>query len=529
MKPSLGIGLTAAVALAIAGCSSSTKTGSTNEGHSGSAASITIAVDADPGSLNPITNATTASEQIDAFMYESLLDLRQGERPIGALAQNWKTTATSAKFTLKPGIKCVNGENLTATDVAATFAYAEKGSTGSPYKGVAFPATGLKISAENATRTVTFTTTTPESFLAETLGSLPIVCGAGLKNPKQLGTADSGTGAYALTSSTPGESYTFKLRSDYTWGPGGVSSSTSGLPKTVVTKVVPSVSTRANLLLAGGVQIAAVSGTDQARLTSTNFATRAQVDLSPGMVFFNQNSARAGHDLKVRQAVAAALDRDTLGEVSSDKQGSALTNLVPDYNSLCPGASSASSIPSQDISRATSLLGQDGWKLGSGGMRYKDGKELTLQLLYPSNLSPAVTSAMELMQQQLAKVGIQGVLKPSSSYTNVLFEGGNWDLAWTSIYTTLPSDWLGILSGEFPPKGGNWTYNTNTEYFRLAAKAQNYADIASCKYWTAAQSSLFTNLEVLPIYSIPTTTYGDGVQFGLTNGLVSPTTMRTGS
>ena len=162
-------------------------------------------------------------------------------------------------------------------------------------------------------------------------------------------------------------------------------------------------------------------------------------------------------------------------------------------------------------------------------MRYKDGEKLTLKLLYPSGESAGVTLAIELMQQELAKVGINGVPTPSSSYTDVIFHGGDWDLVWAPIYTSLPSNWQGILSGDFPPKGGNWTYNSNQQFFTLAAKAQTYAGSDSCKYWTAAQDSLISDLEVLPMYSATTTIYGVGVTFGLSRAIVAPTSLRVGS
>ena len=89
------------------------------------------------------------------------------------------------------------------------------------------------------------------------------------------------------------------------------------------------------------------------------------------------------------------------------------------------------------------------------------------------------------------------------------------------------SVWAGILAGEFPPNGGNWTYNTNQEFFDLTAEAQQLAGEASCDAWTAAQASAIGNLEVMPFAESTSTLYGAGVEFDVTtNGLLIPTSLR---
>jgi peptide/nickel transport system substrate-binding protein len=517
-----------AALLAAAACSNQGTTTGTSAG-TGKNGTVTMAVEADPGKINPITNATQAGQEVAAFTYESLLDFPTGRQPVGGLAASWQISTTKAVFTLKKGVTCSDGTALKAGDVAATFDYAEKPATGSPYAGVYFPASGMKVSYNDAAGTVTFVVPQAESFLDQTLGSLPIVCGAGLKDPSTLNTKAYGTGPYTLTSANPGQSYTFTLRKDYTWGPGGVTSQTKGLPKKVVAQVVTDSSTRASLLQSGGVQLASVTGTDRNRLSGTKFATTTSLDLRPGLVFFNQASGRPGNSLAVRQAIAAAINSKAVGGVASEGRGQQIVNLVPNYPTLCPGQNSASALTAYNVSQAESLLTAQGWKAGAGGKRYKNGKELTVKLLYPSTEGAGATAAIELMQQELAAVGINGVPTPSSSYTDVIFSGGDWDLVYAPIYTSLPSDWQGILSGDFPPKGGNWTYNTNKQYFQLADQAQQHAGQSSCPYWTRAQNSLFTNLEVLPLYSATTTIYGSGVTFGLSKTIVDPTTMRVAS
>jgi peptide/nickel transport system substrate-binding protein len=507
-------------ALALSGCAGTAEPG--GEG----AQSIKIAVQSDPGTLNPITNATNSSETVAAFGYESLLFYPTGEEPKGLLADSWESTTTSVEFTLKDGILCADGTPLTATDVKSTFEYAAADETGSPYKGVYFPAEGLTIEADDDARTVTFTSEAAQSFLAETIGALSIVCASGLEDPAVLDTEFHGTGAYALESSSPGQSYTFALRDDYTWGVDGTTSKTEGLPASVQVDIVESDSTSANLVQTGDANIANVGGSERDRLESMDFAEKLEVPLRPGLVFFNQAEGRVGHDLAVREALAKAVDRDAVGAVSSAGHGKQITTLVSEFGAACTAMDSSGAIPDYDVEAAAAALDAAGWVEGADGIRAKDGKPLSILMLYPASESQGVTAAIELLQTEFKKIGVDAVPTPSASYTDVIFSGGDWDIVWAPIFTSLPSDWAGILGGEFPPNGGNWTYNTNQEYFDLVGEAQALAGSDSCDAWQAAQDSLFSNLEVLPVYSSTTTFYGAGVEFGMSKSILAPSTFR---
>lgn len=518
-----------AALLSASACSSSgeTRTGDDTGGAGGDG--VTVAIEADPGSLNPITNATQAGETLAAFSYESLLSFPPGQEETGALAEKWEVSTTEAVFTLKKDITCADGAKLTPSDVAATFTYAQTPDTGSPYRGVYFPAEGLTVTPDDAAGTVTFTVDTPQSFLNRTIGSLPIVCAAGLKDPEALATKTFGTGPYELTEANPGQSYDFALREDYAWGPGGITAQSDGIPRSVVAKVVTSLSTRANMLQSGEVQLASISGIERDRFTEDDFTTSTTLNLRPGLLFFNQAPGRPTNDLAVRQAIATGVDYEGIGNVASEGYGEPMTNLVPGYDTLCPGMDSAAALPSFDVEKAKALLDEAGWKVGKDGLRAKDGKPLLLKVLFPSEESAGLTGAIELLQQKLGEIGVRGEPTPAAAYTDVIFQGGDWDLVWAPIYTTLPSDWQGILSGEFPPDGGNWTYNTNEEYFTLAAQAQGHAGKDSCQAWTKAQDSLITDLEVLPVTSSTTTIYGKGVAFDLSKTILAPATLKLDS
>lgn len=521
MRRSIVAAAVGVTALVLTGCAGA------GEGTGGeSVENATIAIAADPGSLNPITNATQAGQEISAYLYETLMSFAHGREATGLLAESWTESTTEVSFVLKEGIVCSDGAELTATDVKASFDYAADPETASPYAGVYFPAQGLAVEADDASRTVTFTSEQPQSFLLSNIGQMPVVCAAGISDPASLDATPVGTGIYTLEDSSPGQTYTLALREDYTWGPNGVTSDTEGLPATVTLEAVDTEPTRANMLLSSEVNVAEVGGTDRDRLESGDLFT-IDVPARPGLMFFNQAEGRPTNDLLVREGIASGIDRDEVASVSTGGRGELMTSLVSSFTAVCVGADATTSLIGFDADAAGAMLDEAGWTAGSDGVREKDGAKLALTFVYPSTEPQSVVAGVELIQQQLAEIGVEVTPSPSSSYTDVIFQGGDWDLIWAPISTTLPSTWAGILAGPFPPDGGNWTYNTNQEFFDLTAEAQQLAGEESCQAWTAAQASAIGNLEVMPFAESTSTLYGAGVEFEVTtNGLLIPTSLR---
>ncbi len=520
MRRSLAIAASGLIVVALAGCSSSTAGSS-----SASAGTVHFAIASDPGDLNPLQNATSDSSQLAAFAYESLLSAEAGKAAVGLLAESWTETNTGATFTLKDGVTCSDGSALTASDVKATFDYVTNSKNGSPYLGVyAYP--DVSVTADDDTGTVTFTATESHSFLADALGALPIVCASGLADPEALDTKTFGTGPYQLTASVAGQSYEYGLRTDYTWGPDGVTSTTAGLPVGIDVQVVSSGTTQVNMLSSGQLNLALVSSTDLARLTDSSL-TKANISAGPSQIFFNQADGRATSDLAVRTAIAQALDRDAVGKVATGGTGTAMKSLLPNTSSVCSGMDNAASIPAFDAVAAATSLDSDGWTLGSDGVRAKDGKKLSLKLLYSATLDTDAQAAIELIQKDLTAIGIAIELSSSSSYTDVIFSGGDWDIVWAPIVATTPAEWAGILTGEFPPDGGNWTYNANTAYKAAVADAQKLSGDASCTAWSTAEAALFSEVDVLPFWESFDTFVGDGVTVTPSAaGFIMPTTIR---
>jgi hypothetical protein len=117
----------------------------------------------------------------------------------------------------------------------------------------------------------------------------------------------TGTCPYVVANAVAGQSAAYTVRKGYTRGPGGATTATRGLPAKIVVRSVPSKATQANLLSTGALNFGQVNEDDMSR-----FSARGLKNLEyPGAgswLTFNQRDDRPGADLRVRQALAMALN-----------------------------------------------------------------------------------------------------------------------------------------------------------------------------------------------------------------------------
>ncbi len=84
----------------------------------------------------------------------------------------------------------------------------------------------------------------------------------------------------------------------------------------------------------------------------------------------------------------------------------------PAHGPFPAGAATADStirLPPYDTAAATALLDSAAWKLGSGGIRQKNGRPLKFEIMVPAT-SPIRQRFADLIQEQLKRVGIEAEL-----------------------------------------------------------------------------------------------------------------------
>lgn len=482
---------------------------------------LTMALDSDPGSLNPFLSTSNNVREITPFAYDSLvfLDPETGEAHPW-LAESWEESPTELTFTLRDGVTCSDGTPFTAETAANNINWVADPANASALLGVLVPA-DVTASFDNEARTVTVAADSPNSFFLTQIGALEMICQAGLDDPESLTTATNGTGMYMLTEAVPNDHYTLERRDDYAWGPeGGNSPDTPGVPKTVIFQVVDNVSTRSNLLLNGQVNLAPVSGPDEDRVAAQSQVIRSQPFIV-GQFYFSQFEGQPTAEEDVRIAIVHALDLDALTNVMTSGRGYRAERLAMMTPNPCQYDAATPNLPAYDPELAASMLDAAGWTMGPDGIRERDGEPLSLRFIY-SESSETTAPTMELVKQQLAAVGVDVVLDGSdtSAHLDRLYSGnftGEFDAANQNVNINIPSILAPWNSGPVPPNGRNATNVQNEEYDRLRAEALAIAGADSCDTWEASEAALFAAADSVPFAARDNIVYGNGVATTLPN------------
>lgn len=521
MRVPLAITVAGAVALSLAACTPGSDDAPIDGG------TFTMAIGADPGALDPAFATAGVTHQVQQFLYDSLVNVGPDGALIAGLASSWEGTTTEATFTLREGITCSDGTALTASDVAANINFVADPENQSTRMGTFVPPFAEAV-ADDAAGTVTVTSQAPDAFLVQNVGSLLIVCAAGLDDRDLLAQGAVGTGMFELDEFVADDHYTLTRRADYGWGPGEWSTEQAGLPDTVVLRVVSNETTASNLLLDGSVNLASLSGPDQTRMDGQGFVEREL--LTPlGWLWFNQADGQPGDAVDVRRALVQALNLDELGAAVSGGLGKASQGLVVAGIGPCTIDTVTPNLPSHDPAAATAALAGAGWE-NVGGELVKDGEQMTISFLYPTSYGPSMAAGAELIASVWGELGIAVETRGTTDVegSQIIIGGqGSWDATFLPIGITLPSQIIPFLTGPTPAEGGvNFASIDNPGYLAGVGEASATPGAGGCEGWADAERALVSNVDVVPFVDSVTVFYGNGATFELVLGSVAPSTIR---
>jgi peptide/nickel transport system substrate-binding protein len=498
------------VGLAAATGPASSKAASGTRALQAAKGTVTIAIGADPGKLDPEQTAGAGAQQVAEFSYDTLVHQLPGGKIVSGLATKWKVLSkTKVQFTLHSGVTCSDGTKLTASTVKKNLDYVANGANASPLMNLYVPQNSKTV-ANNKKRTVTVTFPTADPFPVQGLGSVHMVCAKGMANRNSLLNGADGSGPYKLVGVNPGSKYTFALRPGYKWGPNG--STSKGMPAKVVLTVVTDESTAANELLKDQVNIATVTGPDRTRLEQAKLFKRV-VAAQPGDIWFNEKKGHPTSNVSVRKGIIKALQTGQLGKVFTAGDGVPMKQLTLKSFTPCAGDSVTGNVPKHNLSSAQHAL--------SG--------HPSLSILYPTEI-PGSPAAAALMQNELSAAGDNNVTLNGTTTPNVLgtlFGGGNWDVAIVPLGVSAPSQLVPFLSGAAPAGGGvNFAHINNVAYGNQVAQAQNASGATSCKHWLAGEKAIFQHGDLVPTYWTTLPTFAKGVKFSLGDQGIAPASLR---
>ncbi len=175
-------------------------------------------------------------------------------------------------------------------------------------------------------------------------------------------------------------------------------------------------------------------------------------------------------DRTVRQALALAVDRDTIAEQLYGVTGKATPNFLvapPEY-------ASANTSYEYNPDQAKQLLDQTGWKDSNGnGTRDKNGVEM--QMVFQTSVNPLRQKTQAVVKQGLQSIGVGVELKsidPSVYFSSDPSNNETIEHFYADIqmYTTGnnspdPAAYMNFMTcNQIPQKANNWSGDNNSRY-----------------------------------------------------------------
>jgi peptide/nickel transport system substrate-binding protein len=378
---------------------------------------LVVAISADPGHLNPAITTSGATHAAAELLYNGLLGRDERGEPVPDLAESWTIEQSGAvyRFRLRDGVSWHDGTRFTAGDVKFTFDEVllkfharTKASMGGVLASIEAP----------DDRTVVFRFKHPYAPLLQQLDATeaPIVARHVYQgSDPQANPANAspvGTGPFKFVAYRKGAEIRLARNPSYF---------RRGVPYfgELVMRVIPDDGTQVLALENGEVDyLWGVPGPQQSRLQADNRFRMAQTSYHPGgsncimTMSFNLDRPVL-KDLRVRRAIALALDRDAFLRQILFGEGKAATAPI---SSEIPWAhASGLAMPAFDRVEAQRLLDAAGWKKERQGTRTArgvagviDGTRLAIDFLH----FPTFAKYGELIRQYLGAVGIELIQRP---------------------------------------------------------------------------------------------------------------------
>jgi peptide/nickel transport system substrate-binding protein len=188
-------------------------------------------------------------------------------------------------------------------------------------------------------------------------------------------------------------------------------------------------------------------------------------------------------DVRVRQALEYAIDRPSM--VKDVRHGNAVMAGADESPAMWSYSAADAKPYPFDPTKAGKLLDAAGWKMGSDGLRHKDGK--TFSIRYSTTANNTWRAQDEaIVQQDLKNVGIDVriVNYPASTYFGTILPGGKYDIGEFENGSAYDPDTIlvgAFRSDQLPPRGANWGHYLNPAYDKLAHEEETTSDVQKRK------------------------------------------------
>lgn len=348
---------------------------------------IVVAIGNAPVQLDPAMGLDEASQRVHQLVFSSLAKTGPDLRVVPDLAESIETIDGSMyRVTLPAGVRFHDGRPLTSADVAYTFRRFLDPSFPSPRRGAYLNLAAIDVIDEH---TVVFRLHQPSSAFPINLANMGIVPdGAG----PELAHAPVGTGPYRLVDHRPDDRTVLEAFADHYRG----APANDG----ITLRVVPDETMRGLELRKGGVDLIVNDiGPDLVHGLAREGVLH--VVTAPGLDFaylgMNLRDPALA-DVRVRQAIAHAIDRDAITRHLRRGLARVADGILPPLS-----WAAADDLPTydHDPARARALLDAAGYLDPDG-----DGPAPRLRLTLKTSTTESYRLQAAVIQQHLAAAGI---------------------------------------------------------------------------------------------------------------------------
>lgn len=388
---------------------------------------------------------------VTSVIFASLVSTDKQGKPIPELAEKWDVSSDQLTYTfhLRKDLKFSDGSPLTADDVAFTLTllhdkayegevdisqYAVKG--GKEYKeGKATSIEGIQVVDQ---QTIKITTEKVNSQAIFVLGGTVLSKAYYGKDYKQNTSLDYlkdlygkplAAGPYKFEKYIPGQEVRFVANENYY----------AGKPKiqNFIYKIT-SGDTKLQLFQTGEVDHTGLGTGDEVleQAKALEFAN-IQIETAPSFSYIYMNNNKPYlKDKKVRQALIYGLDRKKY--VDTALKGYGTVANVPIHPTSWAYTEEGVNKYEYDKEKAKKLLDEAGWKVGSDGIREKDGQKLKLSYFGPSSAKDS-DLLIPIAKENYKEIGVE--FNPEFMDFNTILSKvnkGDYDLA--SVSTPITSD-----------------------------------------------------------------------------------------
>src|SRR6266571_53388 len=287
------------------------------------------------------------------------------------------------------------------------------------------------------------------------------------------------SGPFMMSESVPGDHYTVVRNPNYY-------QAAQGLPylDKIVFRIVPNANTILKDFQAGTIDSSYfldVSKFLAYQKLAPTYATYTNPNATNFEAsYFNFHNPILGTDVKVRTAMAMAIDHDSLITVA--RRGTASPLCTDHGQSFVPGYQADAPCPKYDPAAANTLLDQDGWATkDTNGIRSKGSQRLEFKYSTTANNLWRADDEL-LLQQQFKVIGIQLDIQnyPASTFFGTFLTDGKsppYDIAEFENSWTYDADDASLLAcNQIPPNGFNITFYCNKQLDTLFTQQESTAD-----------------------------------------------------